>query len=445
VDRCAEHVNLRVAEAVAAAACSAAVIVTRNVLPALCAPLLAGCGAALAIDLARREHHAPSAARPFACIIAALFLVAIASPPHVPNDIRSYVADGRMVVHYHLSPYRVRPSALAPDPAFARVRDATAPYGPLFIGATAAASIFARTGVPERILYQAGAALAIGAALLLVWRSRRSTAALVLVGLHPAIAAVIVNGGHNDAFVGLALLAAVIATERRRYLGAGGIVAAAMLIKVTAGLALVPLAVWAFTRDGRRAVAGVIAPTLVIVVPATFAIRGMFSAMRDSDMGLVTRTSLWNLYPLRAPLARSLGDGAVTQLSLIVIGVAVVVVSLRRTMPAERVLGAVTAWLVLSAYVMPWYTVWALPLAARDPRRPLARVVAAQGALVTVAFLLPRHLIANWFVSFPLGWIAPIALLIAFVRAVRVLPSTGAIPTTAGAPVSSIGPDLEAS
>jgi hypothetical protein len=101
--------------------------------------------------------------------------------------------------------------------------------------------------------------------------------------------------------------------------------------------------------------------------------------------------------------------------------------------------------LVLSAYVMPWYTVWALPLAARDPHRPLARVVAAQGALVTVAFLIPRHLIANWFVSFPLGWIGPIALLIAFVRAVRVVPSAGAIPITAGTPVSSSGPDLEAS
>ena len=434
--RCAERVNLRAAEAVLAAGCSATVIVARNVLPEIGAPVLAGCAAAFVIDLARREYRAPTSARPFACVIAALFVVAIATPPHVPNDIRSYSADGRMIVHYHVSPYRVRPSALAPDPAFARVRDAVAPYGPLFIGATAVVSMAGRSGVPERAFYQAGAALAIGAALLLLWRSRRSTAGLVLLGLHPAVAATIVNGGHNDAFVGLALLAAVIATERRQYLGAGGIVAVAMLIKITAGLALIPLAVWALTRDGRRALAGVVTPTLALVVPATFAIRGLFSALRASDMGLVTRTSIWNLYPLRAPLVGSFGDGAVTQLSLMAIGVAVVVVSLRGTVPAERVLGAVTAWLVLSAYVMPWYTVWAMPLAARDPRQPLARVVAAQGALVTVAFLIPRHLIANWFVSFPLGWIGPIALLVAFVRAVRAAPTAGATPIAAGTSVS---------
>ena len=441
----AEHRNLQFGEAVLAAACSAAIVVARNTLPSFASPVLAACGAALVIDLTRRERAAPSPVRPLACVIAALFVVGVATPPHVPNDIRSYAADGRMVAHYHRSPYVVRPSELAPDPAVARVRDATAPYGPLFITATAAASVIAQhSAIPERLFYQGGAALAMGVALVLLWRARRSTAGLVLVGLHPAVATIIVNGGHNDAFVGLALLAAVLAAERRHYLGAGGIIAAAMLIKVTAGLALLPLAVWALTRDGRRATARVLVPTLLLVVPSTLAIRGALGAMHASDLGLVTRTSIWNLYPLRAPLVPSFGDGAVTQLALVAVGAAVVFVSLRRAPLTDRVVGGVAAWLVLSAYVMPWYTVWALPLAALDPRRPLARLVALQGALVTVAFLIPPRLLSSWFVSFPLGWIASIAFVAMFVGAVRRPPEPTAL-VAAGGPVSLHGPDLGAS
>jgi hypothetical protein len=269
------------------------------------------------------------------------------------------------------------------------------------------------------MLYQGAAALAMGAALMLLWRSRRSTAALALVGLHPVVAGTIVNGGHNDAFIGLALLAAVLAAERKRWLGAGVVIAVAMLVKVTAGLVLLPLAVWALARGGRRAVLGVVAPAMLVAVPLTITIPGSFHALHASDLGFVTRTSVWNLYPLRAPLFPRLGDGAVTQLALAAIAVGIVVVSFGRQPLGPRVTGAAAAWLVGSAYIMPWYTVWALPVAGLDPRGRFSRVVAWQGAVVTAAFVIPRRLLTSWFISFPLGWIASIALVVAFVWAVR--------------------------
>ena len=411
----------RVIEAGCSAGCTAVVVVLRPAMPALLSVTLVLAAAVLAMDLARREHRDPTDVRPIALVICALFVVAVAVPPRFPSDIRSYAADGRLVAHYHDNPYAVSPGRHSGDPAFSRVRDATAPYGPLFIGATAFVSFVSRSHVSwQRWWYQGSAALAIAAALLLLWRTRRSSAAVVFLGLHPAVAGTVVNGGHNDALIGLAVLSAVIAAERQRFGVSGSIVAAAMLIKVTAGLALVPIAMWAATRYGGPALRRFLAPVAIVVIPSVLAIPGLFTSIRASNFALVTRTSVWSMYPFRGPLLPRFGDGAVTQLSLVCVSVAVVLIARDRTRDLrDRVTGAVAAWLVLSAYVMPWYTVWALPVAAYDHRRPFARVVAAQGAVVASAFLVPSTLLANRFVSFAFGWIASVGLLAAFVYAAR--------------------------
>jgi alpha-1,6-mannosyltransferase len=420
VPHCATNASNRVLEAGLSAGCTAVVIVWRPSLPVLVSAFLVFVAAVLAMDLARREHHAPSPVAPIACVIVALFVVAVASAPHYPTDIGSYAADGRMIAHYHENPYAVPPTAFSNDPLFSHIATSTAPYGPLFVGSTAVvAEIAGADALGYRLAYQAAAALAIGAALVLLWRARRSTAAIVLVGLHPVVAGTIVNAGHNDAYVALALLAAVLTAERRRFVAAGSVVAVAMLIKLTAGLALVPLVVWAAARGGRSVVLRILAPTALVVVPVTFAVPGMLHSIRSANLGWVTRTSVWNIYPFRAPLLPRFGDGAVTQLGLVAIAVAVFVVSRIKRDLSDRVAGALTAWLVLSAYVMPWYTVWALPVAALHPRSPLTRLVAWQGAVVASAFLVTRSMLGNWPLSFAFGWIAPLILLVAFVAAVR--------------------------
>jgi uncharacterized membrane protein len=228
-----------------------------------------------------------------------------------------------------------------------------------------------------------------------------------------------VNAGHNDAFVALALLAAVLAGERRRFVLAGSVVAVAMLVKITAGIALVPLAVWAAARAGTRAALRIIGPAVLVVVPVTLAVPGMLHSIRTANLGWVTRTSLWNIYPFRAPLFSRFGDGAITQLGLMTIALAVVVVARTQGDLSDRVAGAVAAWLVLSAYVMPWYTAWALPVAALHPRGFFTRVIVWQGAVVASAFVVTRSMLGNWALSFTFGWIAPVALLAMFVAAVR--------------------------
>ena len=423
-ESCSEPVTrpLRLArtfEAGASAACTASVIVWRFELPALVPALLAFAAAVLTIDLARREHAEPSSITPTVVVIAALLVVAVVRAPNFPTDIRSYAADGRMLAHYHANPYLVRPSHFHYDPMYLHIPNSTAPYGPLFIGPAAVLSRVAGTSeVWTRLAYQAAAGAAIAVALVVLWRSCRSSAAIVLVGLHPVVAGTIVNGGHNDAFVGLFLLVAVLAAERKRFASAGLVLAAAMLIKITAGLALLPLTLWA-ARRGRRVAWFLGVSILVMVVPVILFVPGLVGSIRSADFGLVTRTSIWNLDPVRAPRISSAGDGAVTQLALLCIGLAVIWVAWGQRELSDRVTGCVAAWLLLSAYVMPWYTVWALPVAALHPRHPFTRVVAWQGAIVVTAFLLPRRLLANHAISLSFGWIAPAALLAAFAFALR--------------------------
>ena len=395
-------------------------IVWRPHLPVLASATLVLAASVLAIHLARRELRSPSNVVPFACVIVALLAVAVVRAPTFPTDIPSYAADGRIVAHYHQNPYVVAPGRFPHDALFAGARDATAPYGPVFVGAAAVVAGAGGTHVLwYRLVYQGLAALAVAAALVLLWRARRNSAAIVLVGLHPVIAGTVVNGGHNDALLGLALLAAVLMAERDRVIGSAVVLSLAMLVKATAGLAVVPFAAWVAVKRGRRAALDVLAVCALLVVPVSLAVPGLARSVRSANVGLVTRTSVWNMYPLRAPLVARFGDGAVTQLGLIGVGIAVFLVVRGERDLVDGVAGCLLAFLVVSAYVMPWYTVWALPVAALHPRHPYARLAAWQGTVVVTAFLLPRRLLANHAVSLAFGWLLPALLLVGFAAAVR--------------------------
>src|SRR5437667_45662 len=80
----------------------------------------------------------------------------------------------------------------------------------------------------------------------------RSAAALALLALNPVVIVSVVNGGHNDALVGLGVLGGVLLAERRP-LVAGLVLGAAALIKAAALLPLAVVAVWVWRRRGWRA------------------------------------------------------------------------------------------------------------------------------------------------------------------------------------------------
>ena len=239
------------------------------------------------------------------------------------------------------------------------------------------------------------------------------------------MACTVVNGGHNDALVGLALLLAVIDVRRERYGRAGWWIAAALLVKVTAGLALLPIVAWVWVHGDWVAVRRVVAGPLLVALPVMLVTPGLVSSLGHGQIGVVSRTSIWNLAlrlpALFGPHAPHATGALLGPLAFaVVVGVAVCAAwgTRHRRDPTPGVVAALAAWLVFGGYVLPWYTVWALPVAALVPLDEMTWVVAVQGAAITAAWMIPRSTIgAGGLVSDAVRFVIPLAIAAMFVWA----------------------------
>jgi hypothetical protein len=383
--------------ALAAAACTGAVLV----MPADFAPLvrcaLLIAGAAIAFDLARVEARRPGDPRPIVWSIAGLLTLAVLMPMRFGTDVWSYTMVGRLITVHRASPYLHAVGHFSNDPLLHLVlpgwRHGTAPYGPLFLVQTAGVALVAGThALLYRLAYQLAAAAAVGASLWVLWRTNRSTAALALVGLQPLVAGPIVNGGHNDALIALAALGAVLLVARGRHRSAGWVLAVAVLLKLTAGAVVIPLLVWVGLRHGGRALLRLGAPSVLVALPLTLFVPGCLDSVRGANDGVITRMSLWNL-PLRKtwfPYHELTPERLGRMSLLVVVGIVVVVtlIGAFQREPGSGVVMASSAWLVAGAYVVPWYSMLPLPTAALRPTSRLSAFITFQATAMTVAWSL---------------------------------------------------------
>jgi hypothetical protein len=310
----------------------------------------------------------------------ALLLGSAIAPARSSDDLWAYAMYGRAIVVHHESPYVHPPSDFPDDPMLAHVdpywRGTTARYGPLFLAITVPiAAVAGEHPLPTRLAYQMLAALAVFVALVLIARRTRNPAAVAAVGLNPVTAYVVVNGGHNDALVGVAVLAGVLLATRDRHIPASLAFTAAALVKATAGLALLAYLVWlAYQRGPRvvlRAAAVAVGVTLVSLIVVGFGnVIGPLLGARET----VLPHSPWTLfvsngvrkalgygYQELGPLGRLSTIGIVTGL---VIGAIFVLSRLRDTTPLYVVAGALLAYLFVSVYTPPWFAAWVFPVVA---------------------------------------------------------------------------------
>ena len=325
--------------------------------------------------------------------IGVAFAVALAVPPRNSHDLWSYVMYGRTVSVHHASPYLHAPADFRHDAFFGHVaagwQHTKSVYGPLFTGVSSLLTRVAGSSeLRARLAFQGLATIGVLAALVLIWRATRSVAALVFVGLHPAVVTAIVNGGHNDSLVGLAILAGALLAARRRWLGAGFALGLGILVKASAGLGLVGIAVWTFRRDRKGTVRLVLmaaATTFVGYLPAGWsAVR----AVGDAGNGGNSRASVWD--PISSLLHPS---------TALMVGIAVLVAlfAARTWRDSSRVstaaLATTAAYLIGGVYVLPWYPAWALPTAALERGSRLAWLVGLQAAFLVAVYEyeLPAH------------------------------------------------------
>lgn len=328
---------------------------------------------------------------------ALLVFVCVAFPPVGSKDVASYAIYGRMMASHSLSPYTNTPADVVTDPWYPDVavqwRHTSSVYGPAFSAVSALGmKAVGRNKTAGRIFFQALAGLALLASAALVADRTKDPGATAFVALNPVLLASVVNGGHNDALVGLGILAGALLVERRQWRWAGLALALAAMVKIAAILALPALAWWAWRRGGRRATYRILAVGGIALLVGYGVAGGLAAIEPVRHAGSQqSRSSVWR--PLVAPMVRWLGDPSGQQVvgfmatALSVAAGALLVSSRVRLRPAAMTgAAAVCGYLLLGGYVLPWYWAWALLPLGLAWRTRLAVIASAVAALLMFGY-----------------------------------------------------------
>ena len=372
----------------------------------------------------------------------AIFLLA---PPLALTDVFNYFNYARMEVVHHLNPYTTIP-ALEPhnDPSFAlsNWHGLLSPYGPLFTILT-----FALAPLSLGAFFWSFKVLLLVADLgvvFLVWKcatllqrqplairfgrpsvtseasapkSIGPLAAVILVAFNPIVLVWGLGGDHNDfltiffLLLGFYLLLRAraaglpgaqalgglvrrghrwLATETALDAAAGVSLVVATGLKASAGI-VIPIVLASLLRNRRRllAVLGGMALAAVLAGIASVLAFGLHFPDLSLQGSVVTDLSIPNL------LGLALGQGGETHMLHTLLNVALVgtvvaccVWAWRREEPLAASGWAMVALLVTLGWVLPWYVIWVLPLAALAGSRRL-RIAALSIAVYLVLAWIP--------------------------------------------------------
>ncbi len=309
-------------------------------------------------------------------------LILLVGPPLLSQDVFGYIGFARLGVLHVLDPYTHVAAQASSDEIFAYLGwpYQHSPYGPLFtllsyatvpLGVGGALWAFKALAVASSL----GAIALIGLAASRLGGSRRWACAFV--GLNPVLLVLAIGGAHNDTLILLTLAAALALTAgaRPRLRAGAGALAAGIGVKVTAGLML-PFLILAPQRRRERVRVAAAAVFSLAVVGAVALIG--FGSHAVGFIGAVgEQQQLVSIHSVPAETARLVGlSGTPTWWRDVFVGgfLAVLLFALWRTARGAdwRVAAGWTtlALLASTAWLLPWYVIWALPLAAvcRDRR-----------------------------------------------------------------------------
>jgi hypothetical protein len=322
-----------------------------------------------------------------AAIACAVQLVPLGAPLLLSTDAWAYWDYGRIAAVHGANPYRSQPDDFPGDPAFGFVgtdwRDSTTVYGPAF---TLASEPLARAAGSSSDaaawIYKSLAAIAVLAAAALAARlSRRTALALAFVGWNPLLAVHFAGGGHNDAWLVLLVVGALAAGATGRRQLAGVCWAVGAFVKWVP-LVLLPLRALEARAQGRRvghagfAIAAAVGAGLAFARYGTGWLHAFGPLARNAN-----HETRWAL-PHRL---EQLGVPHGVSIALFALAFAAVYAWLARdAWRGHARLGVATcAMLLASPYLVAWYVVWALPLAAAEDDEPAALL-----SLALCAYLL---------------------------------------------------------
>ncbi len=319
-------------------------------------------------------------------IVLAVAAFALA-PVLLSHDVYSYLDYARLGVVHGLDPYVQPPLAAPTDPAFGQVdwTDATSAYGPLFTLATYPLA-WLPVGFAIAVLKAAAALSVLGLAAVVArvaaWRGADPLRAAAFVALNPLVLVHVVGGAHNDGLTMLLAMLAVAAILSAREISGGMALVAAVATKSSA-LLLAPFALLATT--GRyvdrgstfRPVGRLLAGALVAAAGICAAAYLAFGWDWLSAFGLAGenqgRTSHLSI-PITVARLTGIDPDAVRVLALVLFLTLLLELLLWtwRGFDWVRAAGWTALGLLLAtSWLLPWYLIWPLPLAAISRDSPL--------------------------------------------------------------------------
>jgi alpha-1,6-mannosyltransferase len=337
------------------------------------------CASYLAVLLAARTLSL----RAIVAAIVAAHVILLLGPPLISQDVFGYLDFARMGALHGLDPYTHVAAEAPADAVFPFVGwpFKHSPYGPLFTLASYATAPLGIAGglwafKAIAVLSSLGAVAMIARAAGRLGSSPRWAAAFV--GLNPVLLELAVGGAHNDTLLMFLLAAALALTAGAspRFRAAAGTLVVGVGIKVTAGLVLAFLVLAPARGRERLRVARSAALSL-----GALAVLGLvgFGAHALGFLGAVgEQQQLVAVHSIPAETARLVGLNGTPSWwrHMFIAGfVAVLALALWRTARGTdwRVAAgwATLALLLSTAWLLPWYVIWVLPLAAVSGDRRL--------------------------------------------------------------------------
>jgi hypothetical protein len=313
--------------------------------------------------------------------IVAAHVILLLGPPLISQDVFGYMAFARMGALHGLDPYTHVAAEAFTDPVYPFVGwpFKHSPYGALF---TLSSYASAPLGVAGALwaFKAVAAASSLGAVALLaraaarLGGSARWTAAFV--GLNPVLLVLAVGGAHNDTLIMLLLAAALALTAGTspRFRAAAATLVAGVGVKVTAGL-LLPFVILAARRERLAVLASALASLLAL---GALALVGFGSHALGFLNAVGEQQQLVATHSVPAETARLIGlTGTPTWWRQVFVAafLVVLVIELWRTLHGADWRAAagwtMLALLLSTAWLLPWYAVWLLPLAAVSHDRRL--------------------------------------------------------------------------
>ena len=386
------------------------------------------------------RHAARMPARWVIGAIVALHCIFVLSPPLALTDVFNYINYGRMEIVHHLNPYTsipiVEPHS---DPSFilSNWHQLFSPYGPLF---TMLTFLVVPLGVAGSFwalkLILAATSLST---IWLVWKcakllGRDPLTAIVLVGCNPIVLVWGLGGDHNDflllAFVMLGFYLLLRAHDQRMpneeqpaagaaqegaplssvarlrgwllplsalEIGAGVAFVVGAGIKAS-GAVLIPVVLASLLRKPRTLTQMGLGMAFAAVIIAALSLLAFGLHIPDlSTQGkLVTNESVPNLIGLAIGLGgETEGLNHVMKAVLTASLLACCWMAWRRRESITASAWASVALLLTLSWVLPWYVLWVLPLAALSDSRRMRAAVLAIGVYLIVAWAPVSALVWN--------------------------------------------------